>query len=68
MLASLAGLGDRLIFGASFGRRRSGPEFRRGAAAGVRDVLGALRGPTGMTTREIAERLLAGRAVGNDKW
>jgi hypothetical protein len=34
----------------------------------VRDVLGALR-ETGrpMTTREIAERLLAGRAVGNDK-
>src|SRR3954468_23794664 len=34
----------------------------------VRDVLGALR-ETGrpMTTREIAERLLAGRAVGDDK-
>src|SRR3954452_1059994 len=34
----------------------------------VRDVLGALS-ETGrpMTTREIAERLLAGRAVGNDK-
>jgi hypothetical protein len=34
----------------------------------VRDVLGALR-ETGrpMTTREIAERLLAGRAIGNDK-
>src|SRR3954453_389959 len=34
----------------------------------VRDVLGALR-ETGrpMTTREVAERLLAGRAVGNDK-
>src|SRR3954466_4727809 len=44
---------------------RRGPE-QPGMRA--RDVLGALR-ETGrpMTTREIAERPLAGRAVGNDK-
>src|SRR3954451_10230015 len=44
---------------------RRGPE-QPGMRA--RDVLGALR-ETGrpMTTREIAERLLAGRAIGNDK-
>ena len=43
---------------------RRGPE----QPGRVRDVLGALR-ETGrpMTTREIAERLLAGRAVGNDE-
>ena len=44
---------------------RRGPEQ---PGMGVRDVLGALR-ETGrpMTTWEIAERLLAGRAVGNDE-
>src|SRR3954449_4820773 len=75
MLASLAALDATLrLFDPEFRpqaiRPRPFPPRRGPEQPGMRarDVLGALR-ETGrpMTTREIAERLLAGRAVGTDK-
>src|SRR4051794_23738886 len=70
MLASLAALDATLRLFDPELRPQAFPPRRGPEQPGmrVRDVMGALR-ETGrpMTTREIAERLLAGRAVGNDK-